>query len=286
MSSVRRQICDCIPFPKTRYADGTGMILLGQAELLALEVTNIQIHLLDLTAIPDTAMAEFISQAWRRETEPWSWLCSFLSDGSRRVRNSICSVSSRMHKASSCLPTPRLCESSRSEAQRWDSTSAPAKPRHFPAAARIVFSPPAVPVPLKEKLQDERQRNWPRPSTCSWEIMLGMRKTCKGNTQKSQPSNVPSGQQCSVTAPLNRDVSPTLWLPKKCKLPFRYKPGAATTVFSLCLVPVPLKSDCQKPKNLIWVSIEQEEHSAAAWGSCTPLNQVLPCKASCQSLLQ
>lgn len=40
LSSVRRQIRDHIPFPKTRYADGTGMILLGQAELLALEVTN------------------------------------------------------------------------------------------------------------------------------------------------------------------------------------------------------------------------------------------------------
>lgn len=42
------------------------MILLGQAELLALEMTNIHIHLLDLTAIFDTGMTEFILQAWRR----------------------------------------------------------------------------------------------------------------------------------------------------------------------------------------------------------------------------
>lgn len=44
--------------------------MLGQAELLALQVTNTQIHLLDLTAISDTAMAGSISQAWRREMSP------------------------------------------------------------------------------------------------------------------------------------------------------------------------------------------------------------------------
>lgn len=156
------------------------MTLLGQAELLALEVTNTHIHLLDLTAISDTAMAGSISQAWGGEMEPWSWLCSFLSDRSWRVGNSICSVSSRMQEMSSCLPTPRLCESSRNVPQRWDSTPVPARPQ--PGLSSL---PPAVPVPRKEKLQDERGRSWQRPSTCSWEIMLGMRKMCKGNTRKS-----------------------------------------------------------------------------------------------------
>lgn len=93
-----------------------------------------------------------------------------------------------MHKANSCLLfTTRLCENSRSEAQRCYLTLVPAKLWNFPITARIVFSPPAVPMPVKEKLLDERQRSWLRPNTWSWELMLGIRKTRKGNTLKSQP---------------------------------------------------------------------------------------------------
>lgn len=89
-------------------------------------------------------------------------------------------------------------------------------------------------LPLKEKLRDERQRSWQRPSMCSWEIMLGMRKTCKGNTQKSQPSNrVRTAVLCySSSEQRFPPHTHTLWLPKKWKRPFRYKPGAATTVLS------------------------------------------------------
>ena len=58
------------PLPKdqvrcTGSLTGTATILL-EAKLLALEMTNIHIHLLDLTAIFDTGMTEFILQAWQR----------------------------------------------------------------------------------------------------------------------------------------------------------------------------------------------------------------------------
>lgn len=170
------------PLPKEQVQcsgrfTGSGMMLLVQAVLFALDMTNIRIHLPDLTAIFDTGIIEFILQAWRRKMESWSWLCFFLSDGSRRVITSICSVSSRMHKASSCLLFPtRLRENSRSEAQRCCLSSVPAKLWHFPVTARIVFPLPAVPMPIKEKLLDERQRSWLRPNTWSWELMLGIRK--------------------------------------------------------------------------------------------------------------
>lgn len=128
---------------------------------------------------------------WMHLTGPesQSWLrCCFFSDGSRRVVTSICSVSSRMHKANSCLLfTTMLCEKSRSEAQRCYVTVVPAKPWHFPITARIVFSPPAVPMPVKEKLLDERLRCWLRPNTWSWELILGRKYICQGNTLKSQP---------------------------------------------------------------------------------------------------
>lgn len=189
-----------------------------------------------------------------------------------------------MHKANSCLLfTTRLCENSRSEAQRCYLTLVPAKLWNFPITARIVFSPPAVPMPVKEKLLDERQRSWLRPNTRSWELMLGIRKTCKGNTLKSQPLQRAIRMTVlyySSYATWNGGFFPPLWLPKKCKLPFRYKPGAATTVLYRCLVPVPPKGDCQNPRESWYgVNIKQGERSAAARGFCTPLNQVLTCKA-------
>lgn len=59
------------PLPKEqvqcsgRFA-GSGMTLLGQADVFALDTTNSRAHLPDLRAIFDTGMIEFISQAWRR----------------------------------------------------------------------------------------------------------------------------------------------------------------------------------------------------------------------------
>lgn len=116
--------------------------------------------------------------------ESWSWLCLSLSDGSWRVLTSICSVSLRMHKA--CFLTIRLCENSRSEAQRCYLSLVLAKLWHFPITARIVFSPSAAPMPIKEKILDERQRSWLKAKTWSWELILGMRKTSEGNTLKPQ----------------------------------------------------------------------------------------------------
>lgn len=54
------------PLPKdccTGSLAGTGLILLGQTQLLALEVTNTRIPFLDLTAISDTGVTECILQA-------------------------------------------------------------------------------------------------------------------------------------------------------------------------------------------------------------------------------
>lgn len=45
---------------------GTDTVVLGQAELLAPEMTNSHIHFPDLTAIFDTGTIGFILQAWRR----------------------------------------------------------------------------------------------------------------------------------------------------------------------------------------------------------------------------
>lgn len=215
--------------------------------------------------------------------ESWSWLCFFLSDGSRRVITSICSVSSRMHNANSYLLfTTRLCENSRSEAQKCYLTLVPAKSWHFPITARIVFSPHAVPMPVKEKLLDERQRSWLRPNTWSWELMLGIRKTCKGNTPKSQPL------QLAIRITVLYYTSYAMW--NGGNFPhFRY-PRNANILSVTNWEPPPLCCICigscstqgWPPKSngeLIRINIQQGEHSAAARGLCSLSNQALTCKS-------
>lgn len=190
-----------------------------------------------------------------------------------------------MHKANSCLLfTTRLCENSRSEAQRCYLTLVPAKLWNFPITARIVFSPPAVPMPVKEKLLDERQRSWLRPNTWSWELMLGIRKTRKGNTLKSQPlqhairmtvlyysscatwNGVPPPPPPLITQEMQASFQIQTWSCHHC----------AVSVLGSCSTQGRLPKSKGK---LIRVNIKQGERSAAARGFCTPLNQVLTCKA-------
>lgn len=51
---------------KLCLSTGTDMVVLGQAELLAPEMTNSHIHLPELTAVFDTGTIGFILRAWRR----------------------------------------------------------------------------------------------------------------------------------------------------------------------------------------------------------------------------
>lgn len=139
-------------------------------------------------------------------------------------------------------------------------------------------------MPVKEKLLDERQRSWLRPNTWSWELMLGIRKTRKGNTLKSQPlqhairmtvlyysscatwNGVPPPHHPLITQEMQASFQIQTWSCHHC----------AVSVLGSCSTQGRLPKSKGK---LIRVNIKQGERSAAARGFCTPLNQVLTCKA-------
>jgi len=188
-----------------------------------------------------------------------------------------------MHKANLCLlSNTRLCKNSRSKAQRCYLTLVPAKLWHFPITARIVFSPPAVPMPVNEKLLDERQRSWLWPNTWSWELMLGIREMCRGNTPKCQPLQHAiraTALYYSFCAIWNTGFSPCFCYPRNANFlsdtNLELPPLCCICLWFLFYLRVITK---MKGK-LMCVTIEMGEHSAAAWGLCTLSDQVLTCKA-------